>query len=101
MDDYIHRESLLKALEEQRMHAPDQSFKIAMNMAEGITEQQPAADVEKVRHAKWCGTGNNDTVFTCSSCRAIKCLKIHTPTCTLIFPKYCEECGAKMDGGAE
>ena len=102
MNDYIHRKSLLKALEEQRTHAPDQSFKIAMNTAEGIVEQQPGADVEEVRHGTWLplkqtthwadtGTISTDIVgFYCSLCGAEEKFRY----------RYCH-CGARMDGGKE
>ena len=97
MDDYIHRKSLLEALEEQRMHAPDQSFKIALNTAEGIVEQQPAADVEEVRHGIWLESDpypNGIRKFMCSCCSRTLLTR---PEWDLLlrFP-YCH-CGAKMD----
>ena len=97
MDDYIGRESLLKALEEQRIHALDKSFKIAMNMAKGIVEQQTAIDVEEVKHGEWITKKYQYDVdsclhekYICSVCGAVEYRKY----------KYCH-CGAKMDEGEE
>ena len=63
------------------------------------------ADVEEVRHGKWERTGwqkgyetkNRETEYRCSECKRNKIFIRKTQK----LPKYCSNCGAKMDGGKE
>ena len=52
----------------------------------------PAADVEKVRHGEWIMHTNSEgnlNHYECSECHM----------CQGHISNFCEECGAKMDGG--
>lgn len=53
----------------------------------------PAADVQEVRHGKWAHLGGDE--WSCSCCGFVK----HTEgSWEKPDEKYCEDCGAKMDG---
>lgn len=52
----------------------------------------PAADVAEVRHGKWAHLGGDD--WCCTECYHV----ITTEgSWEKPIPKYCEECGARMD----
>lgn len=63
--------------------------------AKAVREME-GVDAEPVRHARWAHLGGDE--WCCTACSEV----IHTegswenPT-----KKYCNECGAKMDGGKE
>ena len=79
--------------------APD-CAKIAYLQAAKVlrdVEEAPAADVAPVRHAEWVVCGDGDNVpWMCSHCGKTTAHKYK-----VIYGKYCPNCGAKMDGGAE
>lgn len=57
----------------------------------------PVADVAPVRHAEWVVCGDGDNVpWMCSHCGKTTAHKYK-----VIYGKYCSNCGAKMDGGAD
>lgn len=62
-----------------------------------MIDDAPAADVAPVVHAEWvvCGDGNN-VPWMCSHCGKTTAHKYK-----VIYGKYCPNCGAKMDGGAD
>lgn len=60
----------------------------------------PAADVAPVVHARWIyveETLATSSGWCCSACRRPRWLSPDVPE---VF-KYCPNCGAKMDGGAD
>lgn len=69
----------------------------------------PAADVAPVVHGRWIPSesdfDDDDTLFDveewcdwqCSACRKDICYEDPMPP--RLLPKYCPNCGAKMDGG--
>ena len=60
-------------------------------------ENVPAANVAPVRHAEWVVCGDGDNVpWMCSHCGKTTAHKYK-----VIYGKYCPNCGAKMDGGAD
>ena len=71
----------------------------------------PAADVAPVVHGRWIPSesdfDDDDTLFDveewcdwqCSACREDICYEDPMPP--RLLPKYCPNCGAKMDGGGE
>ena len=70
----------------------------------------PAADVAPVVHGRWIPSesefDDDDTLFDieewcdwqCSACREEICYEDPMPM--KFLPKYCPNCGAKMDGGS-
>ena len=63
-------------------------------------EDLPAADVVPVVHARWIyveETLGTSSGWCCSACRRPRWLSPDVPE---VF-KYCPNCGAKMDGGAD
>ena len=108
MTEYIEREKLLKSLKgsEKKLHelyetARGQDMeKSCYGQLIMLTEcilrikEQPAAEVEPVRHAKW--EANKSGYLACTNCaweRRWIPLVEHYPRCP--------NCGAWMDGGAE
>ena len=92
------------------------------HMVERIIESQPTVDAEPVMHAHWiwrfnhptCVNGNDmyETGFRCSACRHGVSVGLHTAKWADTeeamvrrlhddTTKYCPNCFAKMDGGAE
>lgn len=64
---------------------------------------EPTADAQKIVHAHWI-TNFSSTRLLCSHCRQGRTHKAFIPTHGLYkhyepFPVYCENCGARMDGG--
>ena len=56
----------------------------------------PAADVAPVVHGRWAHLGGDE--WCCSACRFVITTEGSWDKPT---KKYCEDCGAKMDGGAD
>ena len=87
MDDYISRKALIDHI---NAHCGGcDNCGEAMHCA----WDTPAADVAPVRHGHWIRTGSGG--HECSECRMKKFV------CGNIEMRYCERCGAKMDGGEE
>ena len=92
MTDYIRREDALKALYNDYAYS-----------AMDVIKKLPAADVAEVVHAEWQGEGDGYAdgalvydVWQCSNCGY--CADDGTDD-AIYLPKYCPNCGAKMDGG--
>jgi len=99
MAEYIERESLLKQMEGYcsvncgHEHGEDPLCPSCfMNDAIILVEDQPAADVQPVKHGKWIYNKPPDdwimSLYTCSICRNLE--DGH--------PDYCPNCGADMRG---
>ncbi len=92
MADYIRREDALKVLYNNYAYA-----------AMDVIKRLPAADVAEVVHGEWQGEGDGYAdgalvydVWHCSQCGYCIDDGTDNPDC---LPKYCPNCGAKMDGG--
>lgn len=87
-NDLISRAALLEEYDRVHVGPPGGARK--------LMENAPAVDAEPVRHGEWKHLGGDE--WRCAVCGEV----IYTegswekPTY-----KYCYECGAKMDGGAD
>lgn len=91
MDEYITRDEFIEAVKDIPMWGS-----VAAMFADGI----PAADVAPVVHARWIyveETLATSSGYCCSACRRPRWLSPDVPE---VF-KYCPNCGAMMDGGAD
>lgn len=94
MADFIDREAVLTKIDQYTRGCwPTVSY------VESIIRNQPAADVEPVRHGRWerCFEDWRQQIEG-SKCSA--CGFEYYGTGISRF-RYCPNCGAKMDGGAE
>lgn len=106
MPKYIDKDSLYERLE-KRYHqivenysdVDAQHYTMGFREAINCLKNEPAADAQEVRHAKWAHLGGEE--WCCSCCGFIK---ITEGSWEKPSAKYCEECGAKMElegGNAE
>ena len=88
MAEYINREAAMRAVlgEPTDAHYPGWYAAILMEL--------PAADVAPVVHGRWAHLGGDE--WCCSACGFVI-----TTEGSWDKPnkKYCDDCGAKMDGG--
>ncbi len=85
MAEYIEREKAKRLLHIEYAYA-----------AEQLLDEIPAADVAPVVHGRWMHLGGDE--WCCSACGFV----ITTEgSWDKPAKKYCEDCGAKMDGGAD
>lgn len=84
MAEYIEREAAIESLPV----AWDSSINALRNM--------PAADVAPVVHGRWAHLGGDE--WCCSACGFVITTEGSWDKPT---KKYCEDCGARMDGEAE
>lgn len=107
MDEYIEREALLdranlilaalKKIEKSRSIGKINGARIAaIASLAGIMKETPAADVAPVVHGKWYHTG--EVEWSCTNCGNVIATKDSWECPT---KQYCDECGARMDGGKE
>lgn len=95
MDEYIKREAAVKSV--LRMRRPENS--VAQNRMLSIIQMDmlklPASDVAPVVYGRWAHLGGDE--WCCSVCGFVI-----TTEGSWVKPakKYCEDCGAKMEGGA-
>lgn len=111
MAEYIDREAAIRAVRGQR--GPCRSFaqNQMLDRLKVDVERIPAVDVAPVVHARWIPSesdfDDDDTLFDaeewcdwqCSACREDICYDDPMPM--RLLPKYCPNCGAKMDGGSD
>ena len=92
MNDYISRKALLDWV--HAFYPEDKVFASAII-------NSPAADVAPVRHGRWIKDNNSLQTddyyccyfdYNCSECGNVVNNRYE-------LPKYCPNCGAKMDGG--
>ena len=101
MAEYIPREAAVEmvkricncALDARRTHLD--VVDDGIEMMRGIASM-PAADVAPVVHARWAHLGGDE--WCCSVCGFVITTEGSWDKPT---KKYCEDCGAKMDGGAD
>ena len=90
MDEYISKQAFL-----DYMKRTDRYFSVKFDI-----ENFPNADVAPVVHGRWIGKpicGNDNC--RCSECGSWH--HIHANLRGEVMQKYCPNCGAKMDGGAD
>ena len=61
-----------------------------------IIDGVPAIDAEPVRHGRWIAVPSSDVMTG----KAYKCSECNKMRYGSFMPNYCQNCGAKMDGGA-
>ena len=83
MAEYIDREKAKRLLHIEYAYA-----------AEQLLDEIPAADVAPVVHGIWAHLGGDE--WCCSACGFVITTEGSWDKPT---KKYCEDCGAKMDGG--
>lgn len=84
MAEYINRNELVENLEK---FAPEHLTPLIRT----LIEKQPTADVVEVKHGHWITDENG--IVICSECGEEHAWDEYRAT-------YCEDCGAKMDGGS-
>lgn len=103
MAEYIERECLkdtlsryLNAPHVRGGHSIGQGMRVAIKTCIEFLDEAPAAEVEPVGHGEWLlkhiGHGH---YWECSKCHTNPCI------CVTENTKFCPNCGARMDGGAE
>lgn len=103
MAEYIEREALLSDID-AAMDNSGMGYVVGQTLKRYI-KRKPAADVVPVRRGHWIGEWDGYAdgeivldVWYCSECNY--CIDDGTDD-PAILPKYCQNCGAKMDGGAD
>ena len=88
MSEYIEREAAIRVVNGQS------SLTMTRNSMIDSISELPAADVAPVVHGRWAHLGGDE--WCCSVCGFVITTEgsWEKPT-----KKYCEDCGAKMDGG--
>ena len=93
MDEYIKREDVLRAYEEEQRRPGPYRF-------ETLIKSVPSSDVAPVRHGRWDSSGKYR--FQADNSVAVRCTECG---CCLTEPEYreytwnyCPVCGSKMDG---
>lgn len=109
MAEYIDRAVCLSILRAKANMAVLMDAAPYFEKAAKMLEKLPAADVAPVVHGRWIPSesdfDDDDTLFDveewcdwqCSACREDICYEDPMPP--RLLPKYCPNCGAKMDGG--
>ena len=108
MKEYIERAAALSAV--RRAFDDEECDCEVMPVVFKALQEVEAADVVEVRHGIWVPSesdfDDDDTLFDvedwcdwqCSVCREDICYE--DPMERRFLPKFCPNCGAKMDGGA-
>lgn len=64
-----------------------------------IIDQLPTADVQEVKHGRWIYHGEAAVCCNCGQLTEDRCIKGNCSSgYYTTVPKYCSNCGAKMDG---
>ena len=101
--EYIEREAIINKIVNTPTVPSRQCYEGNFVYADGVSgrqneiinyiNEQPAADVEPVRHGCWVKEKSDVLIhWHCSVCE--KCYFLEEPNAD-----YCPHCGAKMDGG--
>ena len=97
MAEHIDREPLRKILKDWRDAHADADDEQGCGMLEDViweVDAQPTADVVPVVYGRWAHLGGDE--WCCSACGFVITTEGSWDKPT---KKYCEDCGAKMDGG--
>ena len=102
MSRYIDVDAALKRFEEIHGNESDLLNCYNADWIVSFIETQPTADVQEVRHGRWifprkkgCVTYDEVAYKECSECGEVTFLA-KTKNSQM---NYCQNCGAKMDGG--
>lgn len=90
MAEYLEREALLLRIDCYGTN----KFGMLDEDIRAFVKAQPAADVAPVVHTRWAHLGGDE--WRCSACGFVITTEGSWDKPT---KKYCEDCGAKMDGG--
>lgn len=102
--EYIEQGAFIKILKKTKNDCEHYPDKVVCDFAIRMVNLMPTADVQEVRHGKNITTMNPVDEFECSECGFV--CEIHeniyddeyTLDCQREYnPKFCPECGAKMD----
>lgn len=96
MAEYIEREAAFNAITDLAGKAPTRSAYEAVWKSARALKKIPAADVAPVVYTRWAHLGGDE--WCCPVCGFVITTEGSWDKPT---KKYCEDCGAKMDGGAE
>lgn len=94
MAEYIKREAAIDAVNDLAGKAPTCSAYEAVWKAVRVLKKIPAADVAPVVYGRWAHLGGDE--WCCPVCGFVITTEGSWDKPT---KKYCEDCGAKMDGG--
>lgn len=102
MSRHIDADAALKRfwehVEEQRVHPKENAFNA--EWVDSFIDSRPTADVEEVRHGKWIKA--RPSKFQNQLSRCSKCgYELLNDFIIAGEAKYCQNCGAKMDGGTK
>ena len=93
MDEYIDREAALDAITDLAGKVSTRSAYEAVWKSARVLEKIPTADVAPVVHGRWAHLGGDE--WCCSACGFVITTEGSWDKPT---KKYCEDCGARMDG---
>jgi hypothetical protein len=97
MAEYIKREAIMEfPIRKDRCdkERANEHFIFGIESVLEYVENLPAADVAPVVHGRWTHLGGDE--WCCSACGFVITTEGNWDKPT---KKYCEDCGAKMDGG--
>ena len=95
MAEYVEKEAALREIERrERLMVGDKT--ITVDAIKRFLLNRPAADVAPVVRTRWAHLGGDE--WCCSACGFVITTEGSWDKPT---KKYCEDCGAKMDGGNE
>lgn len=98
MAKYIELERALALIKPDALEDEKAAITIATakKFLRNLLYRTPVADVAPVVHGRWVHLGGDE--WCCSACGFVLTTEGSWDKPT---KKYCEDCGAKMDGGAE
>lgn len=93
MAEYIKREAVLRAVQGQRSPCRSPAQNRMLDCLKAAVIRISAADVASVVHTRWAHLGGDE--WCCPVCGFVITTEGSWDKPT---KKYCEDCGAKMDG---
>lgn len=99
MAEYIEREAIMEfpiRKDQCDKEHSNEHFIFGIESVLEYVENLPAADVAPVVHGRWAHLGGDE--WCCSACGFVITTEGSWDKPT---KKYCEDCGAKMDGGGD
>lgn len=94
MAEYIDREALITKFKKMELGEHGLVERLFADGVYAVIAAFPAADVAPVVHGRWAHLGGDE--WCCSACGFVITTEGSWDKPT---KKYCEDCGAKMDGG--